>query len=249
MLHFWLGEGEEMNKIFVTVMLVLLIILGVGIKLIYGYETQKTNLNKTIDNLKNEKQSLAKSIEEEQKMSKENKQKITDLIIVASKAKSEAINALNELNKIKKPVIISPIKDDMEITKQIKTYYNDDTTTFLNDKFMICKNTTYMIVTDAVNWKTNYPIFQTNLSKNGEAISALKKEVESKDTLINQQSISISNFDKSLNLQALQISNNKAMIDDLNKSLNLEKKKSTVEKVCYFVGGAVVMFTAVRVVR
>jgi hypothetical protein len=39
------------------------------------------------------------------------------------------------------------------------------------------------------------------------------------------------------------------MIDDLNKSLTLEKKRSTIEKVCYFIGGAAVMFTAVQVAK
>ena len=106
-----------------------------------------------------------------------------------------------------------------------------------------------MIVTDAVNWKINYPIFQTNLSKSGEVITALEKEMKTKDALITQQSISIGDLDKNFKLQTSQVSNSQLMIDDLNKSLNLEKKRSSVEKVCYFLGGAAVMFAATQVTK
>jgi hypothetical protein len=238
-----------MSKAFAVITLILLIIVGVGAKLIYGYEMEKVTLSKMVDGLKIEKESLKKSVEEGQKISIENKQKVTALTSSLNHAHVVASNALSELEKLKKPVVVTPIKDNSEVTKQIKTYYNDDTVAFFNEKFMIYKNTTYALVTDAVSWKINYPIFQTNLSKNSEAIAALEKEAQVKDALISQQSTSIADLDKNFKLQTSQVVNNQTMIDDLNKSLNLEKKRSSIEKVCYFIGGAAVMFTAVQVAK
>jgi hypothetical protein len=174
---------------------------------------------------------LKKLLDEQMIITKKNEEAMQKLTIELKTAKDHTSKVIKELEQLKKPVITGPVEDPTQVSTILKTYYNDTGIFFTNDRFSICKQTTSLLVGDAVNWKVNYPIYQTTIEKSNSVISSLKTEGAVKDQIVDKQGQTIISISKTNELTQETLKNTQQQNKELGKEITAVKSKNLLQKV------------------
>jgi hypothetical protein len=179
-------------------------------------------------------------------------EKINELTKITSNDKTENDKLRKQLNDIKQPKPVLPIKNVQDVKDRICTLYKDCDVNETNGFFNIKYQTTSSILIDAEKWTTQGPYLQDKLNTSLSLNDSLQKNVNDYEKLDYEKDVKITdllkrdfiheNVETNLNKQNL----------NLNNRLTIEKQNGKI----YFVKGALigvgvtgVTFVIVKLIR
>ena len=191
----------------------------------------KANDQTKIDVLQQQVNKLADESKQQAIVNKTLQDNVDKSTKAANDAASVTNNALALLAKLQQPVTIPQVKDIEDVKSSIAKNYGDPTVTFNDTNFSIAKFTTFHLVDDAVQWKVNGPILQSDLAGTKTALDASLNQNKADSAVMQNQTLLITGINKSLDLCNQENNDKDKQIDLFKRDLKIESMSGNIKLV------------------